>query len=128
MTWVTTFPGGKRVGDPGLGVVSGASGHEALAAPLFEDLLRLLVRLLQRLLGAHPPRGRVGEHGGQDERVEDLAFRRVGGSGMADVRGPLERGADRLELGWRVRAERIARGHLLEPLAARSGRLWARDA
>src|SRR5690242_3781167 len=79
-------------------------GDQFLGAPLLEDLLDLLVRLVQGLLRAHPSRRRVGKHGRQDERVEDLALGGVGGSGVSDVRRPLVRRADRLELGRRVRA------------------------
>src|ERR1041385_2701532 len=85
--------------------VAGASRDEALTAPLLENLLGLLVRLVQGLLGAHPSRRRIGEHGRQHERVEDLALRRVGGSRVSDVRGPLQGGADRRELGGRIRAD-----------------------
>src|SRR2546425_7223399 len=103
--------------------VAGASRDEAFAAPLLENLLGLLVRLVQGLLRAHPSRRRVGEHGRQDERVEDLALRRVGGSGVSDIRRPLQGGADRLELrGW-IRAERVVRRGLLEPLVSRPGLL-----
>src|SRR5881398_558601 len=108
--------------------VARASRHQSLAAPLLEDLLRLLVCLVQRLLGAHPSRRGVGEHGGQDERVEDLALRRVRGSRVSDVRRPFQRRADRLELSGRVRAERVVRRHLLEPLVARRRLLGHRDA
>src|SRR6266513_2093150 len=76
-----------------LGVVTRAAGDQSLAAPLLEDLLRQLVRLVERLLGAHPPRRRVGEHGGKDERVEHLALGRVGRSRVPDVRRPLQGGA-----------------------------------
>src|SRR5712691_4567365 len=99
--------------------VVGASRDEALTAPLLENLLGLLVRLVQGLLGAHPSRRRVGKHGRQHERVENLALRRVGGSRVSDVRRPLQRGTDRLELrGW-IGAERVVRSDLLEPLVAR---------
>src|SRR5438093_173886 len=99
--------------------VAGASRDEALPPPLLEDLLGLLVRLIQGLFRAHPSRRRVGEHGRQDERVENLALRRVGGSRVSDVRRPLQRGADRLELRGRSRAERVVRRGLLEPLVSR---------
>src|SRR5207244_7868629 len=58
-------------------VVARPSRDQSLSAPLLEDLLRLLVRLVQRLLRAHSSRGRIGEHGGKDEGVEDLALRRI---------------------------------------------------
>src|SRR5213592_2760687 len=119
---------GRDGGGAHLLPVARASRHQSLAAPLFEDLLRLLVRLVQRLLGAHPSRRGVGEHGRQDERVEDLALRRVRGSRVSDVRRPFQRRADRLELGGRVRAERVVRRHLLEPLVARRRLLGHRDA
>src|ERR1043166_7296886 len=51
--------------------VARASRDEPLAAPLLENLLGLLVRLVQGLLRAHASGRRVGEHGRQDERVED---------------------------------------------------------
>src|SRR2546422_8347945 len=47
------------------------------------------VRVVERLLGAHAPRGGVGEHGRQHERVEDLAFRRVRRSRVPDVKRDL---------------------------------------
>src|SRR5712691_6747573 len=96
--------------------IAGASRDEALAAPLLEDLLGLLVYFVQRLLGAQAPRRRVGEHGGKDEGVEDLAFRGIGRSRVPDVRRPLQGRGDRLELGRRVRAERVVRRGLLQPL------------
>src|SRR2546423_10717625 len=71
-----------------LGPIAGPSAHQALPTPLLEDLLRLLVRLLQGLLVAHSPRHRVGEPGGEHERVEDLALRRFGGFRVAHVRIP----------------------------------------
>src|SRR5216117_4450762 len=52
--------------------VAGASRDEALPPPLLEDLLGLLVRLIQGLFRAHPSRRRVGKHGRQHERVENL--------------------------------------------------------
>src|SRR5207247_10704041 len=61
--------------------VAGASRDEALPPPLLEDLLGLLMRLVQRLLRAHPSRRRVGEHGRPHAGVEDLTLRRVGGPG-----------------------------------------------
>src|SRR3989441_4067779 len=82
--------------------VAGAPGDQSSAAPLLEDSLDLLMRLLQRLLGGHAVRRRIGEHRGQDEGVEDLALGRVGRSRVADVRGPLEGRGDRLELRRRV--------------------------
>src|SRR5216117_3635212 len=107
--------------------VAGASRDEALPPPLLEDLLGL-VRLIQGLFRAHPSRRRVGKHGRQHERVENLALRRVGGSRVSDVRRPLQRGADRLELrGW-IGAERVARRGLLEPLVSRRGLLRHRHA
>src|SRR6266567_3330856 len=108
--------------------VAGASRDEALAAPLLENLLGLLMRLVQGLLGAHPSRRHVGEHGRQHERVENLALRRVGWARVSDIRRPLQRGADRLELGGRSRAERVVRRDLLEPLVARGDLLRDRDA
>src|SRR6185437_7152367 len=118
MGWVE----GMTVAVPCL-AVAGATRDEALAAPLLEDLLGLLVRLVQGLFRTHPSRRRVGEHGRQNERVEDLALRRVGGSRVSDVRRPLQGGADRLELrGW-VRAEGVVRRGLLEPLVSRRGLL-----
>src|ERR1043166_7477613 len=96
--------------------VARPSRHQPPAAPLLEDLLHLLVRVGQRVLRAHPPRGRVREHGGQHERVEYLALRRVGRAGVPDVRRPFERRGDGFELGGRSRAERIVRCDLLEPL------------
>src|SRR2546429_7419417 len=79
--------------------VARAPRDQSPAAPLLEDLLHLLVRVGQRLLGAHPPRRRVREHGGQHEGVEHLALRRIGGPRGPDVRSPFERRADRLVLG-----------------------------
>src|ERR1051325_8098097 len=83
--------------------VARPSPHQPPAAPLLEALLPLLVRVAQRFLGAHPPRRPVREHGRQHEGVEHLALRRVGRAGVPDVRGPLERRGDRLELGGRGR-------------------------
>src|SRR5690349_12109540 len=98
--------------------VARPSRDQSLAAPLLEDLLHLLVRVVQCLLRAHPSRRRVREHGREHERVEDFALRGVGRPRMSDVGGPLEGGADRLELGGRVRAERVVGRDLLEPLVA----------
>src|SRR5213594_3134081 len=108
--------------------VAGASRDEALTAPLLENLLGLLMRLVQGLLRAHPSRRRVGEHGRQHEGVEDLALRRVGGSRVSDVRRPLQRGADRLELRRWIRAEWVVRRGLLEPLVSRRRLLRHRHA
>src|SRR5256886_11625953 len=99
--------------------VAGASRDEALPPPLLEDLLGLLVRLIQGLFRAHPSRRRVVEHRRQHERVENLALCRVGGSRVSDGRGPLQRGADRLELRRPSRAGRVGRPGLLEPLVFR---------
>src|SRR5437667_11382396 len=96
-----------------LGAVTRAAGDQSFAAPLLEDLLHLLVRVVQRLPGGHAARRRVGEHGGEDEGVEHLALGRVRRSRVPDVRGPLQGGTDRLELGGRVRAEGIVRRHLM---------------
>src|SRR3989442_14201643 len=98
--------------------VAGASRDETLPPTLVEDLLGLLVRLIQGLFRAHPSRRRVGEHGRQHERVENLAICRVGGSRVSDVRGPLQRGSDRRGLGRWIRAEWVVRGGLLEPLVS----------
>src|SRR2546429_7382730 len=103
--------------------VAGASRDEALPPPLLEDLLGLLVRLIQGLFRAHPSRRRVGEHGRQDERVENLALGRVGGSRVSDVRRPLQRGADRLELGGGGAAGRGGSPAPPAPLVARRGPL-----
>src|SRR5881398_429689 len=75
--------------------VARAPGDQSLTAPLLEDLLHLLVRIGQGLLGRHPSRRRVREHGGQHERVEHLALGRVGRPGMADIRRPLQGRGDR---------------------------------
>src|SRR6266705_4900647 len=108
--------------------VAGASRDETFPAPLLENLLGLLMRLVQRLLRAHPSRRRVGEHGRQDERVENLTLRRVGGSRVSDVCRPLQRGADRLELRRWIRAEWVVRRGLLEPLVSRRWLLRHRHA
>src|SRR5947209_16854815 len=117
--------GGARVPGGAAAVIGSlvprASSDQSLAAPLLEDLLDLLVRVVQRLLGGHPARGRVGEHSGEDEGVEHLALGRVRRSRVSDVGGPLQGGTDRLELGGRVRAERIVRRLLHPPLVARRG-------
>src|SRR5438132_9039194 len=94
-------------------VVPRAAGDQSFAAPFLEDLLHLLVGVVQRLLGGHPARRRVGEHGGEDEGVEHLALRRVRRSRVADVRRPLQAGADRLELRGGTGAGRMARRALL---------------
>src|SRR2546427_501147 len=107
---------------------AGAPREGPLPPPLLEDLLGLLVRLIQGLFRAHPSRRRVGEHGRQHERVENLALGRVGGSRVSDVRGPLQRGADRLELRRWSRAERVVRRGLLEPLVSRGWLLPHRHA
>src|SRR5881396_1237552 len=100
--------GGARVAGAAAAVigllVTRAAGDQSSAAPLLEDLLHLLVRVVQRLPGGHAARSRVGEHGGEDEGVEHLALGRVRRSRVPDVRGP-QGGTDRLELGGRVRAE-----------------------
>ena len=81
------------------------------------------MRVVQRLRRRHAPRRHVGEHGGQHEGVEHLAFGRVGRPGVPDVRRPLQGGTDRLELGGWVGAERVVRRGLLEPALARRGLL-----
>src|SRR3989442_1150866 len=103
--------------------VARAPGDEPLTAPLLEDLLYLLVRVVQRLLRGHSARRRVGEHGGEDEGVEHFALGRVRRSRVSDVRRPLQGGADRLQLRGRVRAEGVVGRHLLQPLVARGGLL-----
>src|SRR5438445_8200398 len=82
--------GGAVAAATGLAVVRPA-GDQSSAAPLLEDLLHLLVRVHQRFLRAHPARRRVREHGGQDERVEHFALRRVGRPRVADIRRPSQR-------------------------------------
>src|SRR2546430_1466600 len=92
--------GGARVAGAAAAVigllVTRAAGDQSSAAPLLEDLLHLLVRVVQRLPGGHAARRRVGEHGGEDEGVEHLALGRVRRSRVPDVRGPLQGGTDRL--------------------------------
>src|SRR6266576_5937249 len=102
--------------------VAGATGDESLGAPLLENPLHLLVRIVQRLRRGHPPGGGVREHRRQYERIEYFGLRRVGRPRMTDVRRPLQRRRDRPELRRRVRAERIVGRRLLEPPVAR-GRL-----
>src|SRR5438132_13969550 len=77
--------------------VAGASRDEALPPPLLEDLLGLLVCLIQGLFRAHASRRRVGEHGRQHERVENLALRRVG---WARVRSEERRVGKGCRVGW----------------------------
>src|SRR5437660_12726259 len=59
-----------------LGAVTRAAGDQAFAAPLLEDLLHLLVRVVQRLPGGPAARPRLGAPGGEHARVETLARRR----------------------------------------------------
>src|SRR5919106_3806713 len=98
-----------------------ASSDEALPPPLGEDLLTLLVRLLDRLLGFLSAACDAGEHVGQDERAVDLADGRVRRSGVAQVRRPVQRRLEGLELGRVVALDRervlveppIQLGHLV---------------
>src|SRR5690606_27303023 len=70
---VPPAPGPMRLG-PG---ARHSSGPQAPFPPLGEDLADPGVGLGHRLPGAEGPCGRLGEHVGQDEAVEDLADGRV---------------------------------------------------
>src|SRR2546425_7055026 len=59
--------------------VARASGDQPLTAPLLEDLLHLLVRVVQGLLRGHSASRRGGEHAGDDEGVEHPALGRERG-------------------------------------------------
>src|SRR5207253_6016152 len=48
-------------------LVTRAAGDQSSAAPLLEDLLHLLVRVVQRLPGVYVVRRRVGERGAEVE-------------------------------------------------------------
>src|SRR5437660_10483417 len=62
--------GGARVAGAAAAVVAvlvpRAGRDQSPAAPLLEDHLHLLARVVQRLPGGHAARRRVGDHGGED--------------------------------------------------------------
>src|SRR5919106_1877395 len=75
------------------------SPDKTFPPPLIENLLTLLVRLLDRLLWFLVTACDAGEHVGQDEGAVDLADGRVRRSRVAEVRRPVQRRLERLELG-----------------------------